>query len=1551
MSGMNYDVDDNVLGDNAAARKGVLLGFDEPYKSGPIAFEQVMAFSIPQSYFRAVRHTFDEWDNKDDVQHFKILFQFFMMICREYLEGAKSKHTGDDPASLMRMVIEDIPFEGSTQIAVQRIWVFGMVSKTDMTFGKAMQCVLDGNENDKYLSDRKDYGRPGDKIPVYSLPETKKFCAITDVVSFATYANAYLKIDLVSGNSNRVFQAPGKLEDPQNPLSPAVLFCPMNADLIVNGLNAISYAGLWSNYFVEKNVRLGKSGHSEKRMCFVPANKERVHQLHVKYIGVSEIWDKMYPWYLRDVILPEQKKRQAQMRSTVPGNLLRQDLNTLDDDHAIQAAEARREELIKGYTVFGINVTDIISSAPDVSTSAFMAPTSDTPNDVNFELIKADVSDIRRVRAGNKPVWGAKLKQIEAAAKSEGCTKETEDMVMGYMRNAAESFISAIMHPNAKLCESSAKLVKHALSTMRPEHIPKYSIVDPSMGLMSNIIAYDVMAADKLFAIANAHHIFTMLQFARLDAYRFDYGLHINVILHGPAATSKSFLLEKIEAITPGASKFSRETKSAYSVDKHDNDSVRIFHELSIEETPHNKDYITQIKERLTSQKSVTLTFEVNPETRKRTNRKVISEAMGVIFGATNENANNAENAFSTRFSNVHVPALMVEGRTVTDAKFAEAKQGPALRARRILLEQMYAWRAVMHFLVEKLMEAIVIPFDVNVDVTHIFLQRVERTLAIDGHVMCSPRANTRVILLARHLCIYEAIVRLFCTPVSYAIPKADATVVDLIRVLPRIVPMLSTTIEHSVIAMSLLGYEFVSPAETAVLVALGTMATDRRHVVFANEYLLFNDKKALAADLYKMIPKDNRPAVHVVESVLNELLQRQVHSAEYVYNPTTHTFKEQFGQRQSHRVMAARYVDNKYAVHVSVIHQHMRSHTDLAITSLMTGIERCDLPVEYATFEEAEFYKEGNTLSGADERLHYFRISDEKAIMRTIIEHYPPDKQLDMANIWEMVLSRFSNEPVDAYSYKKSPDDIFPVVDTTSIKVKTALILKRHSTYFIHLSLLYTHGMEAVTRSGDVLRMAVERACSSNVTRASKYIYAKPFNHQNPNVFQTITTKKVLNKKFSYNNPVIVTDIAANVIELNTKDILDEVPDPGYQVLSEEPDMYGRRAHLRNIFFRHSHLELKILDTMEFLTKWANSPGAQDRAFNYPIDIIREADQARLKRRKEQEEEFRADRQMADEMNMQYVSTTAIPLGLGELEEIDPEDVLDRYCGVEGAHRDSRACEEMDIPDSPGSVATDDGIGMGLEHFGGVAASQGDKGKASKRMYQYDDDMGCTSILDFAKANGVGSKNRTHVDDNEDIVMPLSRSSKPAKGDGVASSSTSFNPVSDLLKKRKFTTEKKTKEKAPKTKKSKNPRSKFIEDQAGVSGDEDGEEDDEDESDVDSFESFNFGGEDVMGKVFDRNRTSTLTVVAKERFDRALQRKEKIQNKGRRASDAMSGVSAPSINLGDNISLSSRSEKSTFSIASARSGASGFSASSVGSSLSNRQLNKRATISSRALV
>lgn len=213
---------------------------------------------------------------------------------------------------------------------------------------------------------------------------------------------------------------------------------------------------------------------------------------------------------------------------------------------------------------------------------------------------------------------------------------------------------------------------------------------DPNGSVFLNSAAWKMNFFDDHLHVATVHPTLMLLQHSKYDAYYQSMDLHVNLIFTGEGATSKSYLFEKMKqmSIQDTVQELTYQTTRADAIDGDRNDTIIVFHEappgLFLKHKSVDPNLEQGMKEKLTSMTVKCKTYVYDDETGTRTNRETVSQCIGVLMGATNDDPSQCSQAMRTRFHFGEFENTQRKNKSISECMRGEAEWaefgGPLLR-------------------------------------------------------------------------------------------------------------------------------------------------------------------------------------------------------------------------------------------------------------------------------------------------------------------------------------------------------------------------------------------------------------------------------------------------------------------------------------------------------------------------------------------------------------------------------------------------------------------------------------------------------------------------------------------------------------------------------------------------------------------------------------------------------------------------------------------------------------------------------------------------------
>ena len=440
------------------------------------------------------------------------------------------------------------------------------------------------------------------------------------------------------------------------------------------------------------------------------------------------------------------------------------------------------------------------------------------------DMERARLSGMADRSAFTTLAYQTKARYVKECAPYEHVPELFKASYAEYQEWAVKSLEKQCLDPDAAISEVCSKMLTWRTSSKH--QIVRHQIKDSSLSVFANRAIAIFEGYEQYYLISTAHRMMYLIHHARYDAFRRDFGLHLNCFQAGDGATSKSFLfLVMEEESIPGTTEvLSYQTGKSDAVDGNRNDITTVCHEappgmFRTAKNPNaDSSQETMFKEKLTSQKVSCKTFCADEATGKRSARITKSECIGVWMGATNDAKGDVEEALQTRFFWGNFEQQQRRGRDIDDCMNGERMMSSNDKAHRKRLFEEAREEQYRVMLVEKAIWTRVIK---NVDNTasNILIPRFKTKMTKNSIIRPGPRDWERVKLFARNQAIVTAIERVCNLPGGqhYGQPFHEGMI-------PDIEPYLKVTEEMVIFTLSLFADQFRSPVEHKILNTIWSM-------------------------------------------------------------------------------------------------------------------------------------------------------------------------------------------------------------------------------------------------------------------------------------------------------------------------------------------------------------------------------------------------------------------------------------------------------------------------------------------------------------------------------------------------------------------------------------------------------------------------------------------------------------------------------------------------------------------------------------------------------
>ena len=443
------------------------------------------------------------------------------------------------------------------------------------------------------------------------------------------------------------------------------------------------------------------------------------------------------------------------------------------------------------------------------------------------------------------------------------------------------------LDPDACISEVGSKI----LMWRQKNHTDiQHVITDPTLSAFANRVIALMEGYEQYYLISTAHRMMYLVQHARYDAFRRDFGLHFNCFQAGEGATSKSFLFTLMEWMSiPGSIEvLSYQTGKSDAVDGNKNDVCTVCHEAppGMFRTAGNPNADSSqeamFKEKLTRQEVSCKTYCQDEATGKRSSRVTKSECVGVWMGATNDPPSEVEEALKTRFFWGNFEQQRRPGRDIDDCMNGQRQMSSSdlKHRKRLFKEGMEEQYRV--FIVEKNIWCHVIR-DVDTTACNILGPRFKAKMTKNSIIRPGPRDWERVKIFARNQAIVTAIEIVFNLPGGAHYGETFTE-----ELVPSLEPYLRVTEEMVIFTLSLLADQFRSPVEHKILNTIWSMEKNNPTTCTPNQetgcnYLKLPRLRELAKNINSRIPLEKgRTSVNNIRDFLIKMEKHTVRCRQF---------------------------------------------------------------------------------------------------------------------------------------------------------------------------------------------------------------------------------------------------------------------------------------------------------------------------------------------------------------------------------------------------------------------------------------------------------------------------------------------------------------------------------------------------------------------------------------------------------------------------------------------------------------------------------------------
>lgn len=529
-----------------------------------------------------------------------------------------------------------------------------------------------------------------------------------------------------------------------------------------------------------------------------------------------------------------------------------------------------------------------------------------------------------------------------------------------YKKQMMSEFLSRCLNPDANISDKGKIIIKWMERRNPPAYKGLYKF-DRNLSLFANRVIKIMEEAEQFFLISTAHREFYQVMHARLDAYRRDFGLHLNIFQTGEGATSKSFLFDLMKScsIEGTIDQLTYETAKANAVDGNRNDCITVCHEappgMFRASRNRNMDSSAEamFKERLTSNHVSCKTFVLDEATGKRSQRVTKSECIGVWFGATNDPPDEVEEALKTRFHWGNFEKIKRPGKDIDDCINGERalSRKDKLRRAEVILEWKEEQARV--FIVEKMIWCGLIK-DVEMSAFYIIKQKFKKLFDGKSVREAETRDWQRIFIFARIQAICTALAAVFQVEPDASGKNCYGQQFSVEQLL-RIEPFLVCTEEMVFFTLTMMDSQFVHPAEHKILRKVFNMQKNIGKLTFGNptpddteathinhNYIKINGNLGnISSNIQQnMGSAEGKTSAHNIKAYLLDLTKASIKSREHILPPNVEGDEglvwpvEQTTGRET-RMMSAICTGDALFVHVKLLQNHQHSDYDPVLDTI----------------------------------------------------------------------------------------------------------------------------------------------------------------------------------------------------------------------------------------------------------------------------------------------------------------------------------------------------------------------------------------------------------------------------------------------------------------------------------------------------------------------------------------------------------------------------------------------------------------------------------------
>jgi hypothetical protein len=765
---------------------------------------QVLVFTLPYTHLRSGATSFCDFKKTAESISFKRVFTFFIALITTMSEyGETAAH--DNCLTLLETVVND----AGTSVAV-RIFFFCNRPKV-----KAANIVRNMLKLHSKIA-------PEKKVNPY---ETHKRCK--SVQTWVEYCTTYLgSLDCMNSYNSAV----SNFQD-DHPCNPTNVF-------------SITKRGFARENFTEVQKKVS-SYYDEIMETYHFPNENLLLRVTPELMSLEELFiNKRYlPSYFFDAVaLPSVKETFDGQKFivTVPNHVHR--LKKINGETLIDLLKRYNKStvetefhydiddwaMLKNHvlTAFSVTTTDSTTLVPNFSTCGIglffqCLPkfTADAMSSQWFTDVISDMKDDPQIKTLLADKHGFDRLDNMKYKCDLSCDQYANRG--DFQKQMMKEFMECIINDeDCDVSDPMQRILAWYHHTRDPNYIVKRRKVDPNGSVFLNAIAWKLNFFDDDLHVSTGHPTLMLLQHCKYDAYRQMLDLHVNLIFTGEGATSKSFLFEKMKQMSiPGTiSELTYQTARSDAIDGDRNDTIFVFNEAPpgflISHKNVDPTLESAMKEKLTSMTVRCKTFVKDDDTDERSNRYTISQSIGVMMGATNDDPTQCKEAMVTRFYFGEFEKTQRKNKSIDECMRGETEWADVGKK---LLDESLQFFHREHFMVcmvFKMMFCGIFKYP-TLEVSDIIYSEIQKSLR-KKKIDTSTRFKERYDAMCRIFTIIYALDLTYTYEggLHYGKPFDPSTLLD-------IEPLLSCTEEISIFVFSLMSNEIYNPSEHKIVKAI----------------------------------------------------------------------------------------------------------------------------------------------------------------------------------------------------------------------------------------------------------------------------------------------------------------------------------------------------------------------------------------------------------------------------------------------------------------------------------------------------------------------------------------------------------------------------------------------------------------------------------------------------------------------------------------------------------------------------------------------------------